>query len=132
MPNFDSLQARLFGSRWFHLDLPRHYTHFSARALEGLLSRHSFRVVRRDHFCLEQNPFGWLQSSYNALGFPENLLYDFLKAPSAKSGTAREHSLACVLALALLPPLLGLSLLLTVLEAALRRGGTVEGYAVKE
>jgi SAM-dependent methyltransferase len=132
LPNFDSLQARLFGRHWFHLDVPRHYCHFGTSSLEALLARRSFRVVRSDHFCLEQNPFGWLQSSYNALGFPANLLYDLLKASSAKLGTAREHPLACVLALALLPPLLGLSLLLTVLEAALRRGGTVEVYAVKE
>jgi hypothetical protein len=132
VPNVDSLQAALFGPRWFHLDLPRHYTHFGARSLAGLLRRQGFRVVREDHFCLEQNPFGWLQSLYNALGFPENLLYDLLKAPSARSGIARSHPWACGLSLLLLPPLLGLSLLLTVAEAALRRGGTIEVYAVKD
>lgn len=131
VPNSESLQARLFGRRWFHLDVPRHYTHFGTRALETLLERHSFRVVQRDHFSLEQNPYGWLQSLYNALGFPENLLYDLLKAPSARSGTARAHPLACALTLALLPALLPLALLMTVVEAVLRRGGTVEVYAVK-
>ena len=132
LPNFDSWQARLFGGHWFHLDVPRHYSHVGTRSLEALLARHSFRIARSDHFCLEQNPFGWLQSAYNALGLPENLLYDLLKASSAKSGTAREHLLACILILVLLPMLLPLSLLLTALEAALRRGGTVEVYAVKE
>jgi SAM-dependent methyltransferase len=132
LPNFDSLQARLFGRHWFHLDVPRHYCHFSPRSLEALLSRHSLRVVRSDHFCLEQNPYGWLQSAYNALGFPENLLYDLLKASSARSGTARKHPWACILIPLLLPVLLPLSLLLTVLEAALRRGGTMEIYAVKD
>jgi 2-polyprenyl-3-methyl-5-hydroxy-6-metoxy-1,4-benzoquinol methylase len=132
LPNFDSLQARLFGRHWFHLDVPRHYSHFGARSLEALLARHSFRIVRCDHFCIEQNPFGWLQSACNVLGFPENLLYDLLKAPSARLGTAREHPWACILVLALLPALLPLSLLLTVLEAALRRGGTIEVYAVKK
>ncbi|MCX5797445.1 MAG: class I SAM-dependent methyltransferase [Elusimicrobia bacterium] len=132
VPNYDSWQARLFGRHWFHLDLPRHCFHFGPRSLQALLARHSFRVVRRDHFCLEQNPFGWLQSAYNALGLPKNLLYDLLKAPSARSGTARRHPLACLLALSLLPVLLPLALLLTVLDAALRQGGTVEVYAVKE
>ena len=33
VPNSDSLQARVFGDRWFHLDLPRHLVHLSARAL---------------------------------------------------------------------------------------------------
>jgi len=131
LPNSESLQARFFGRSWFHLDVPRHYTHFGTRALEALLARHSFRVVQRDHFSLEQNPYGWVQSLYNALGFPENLLYDLLKAPSARSGTAREHPLACALTLALLPALLPLALLMTIVEAVLRRGGTVEVYAVK-
>ena len=31
VPNLDSLQARLAGPKWFHLDLPRHRTHFTAR-----------------------------------------------------------------------------------------------------
>jgi hypothetical protein len=132
VPNCDSLQARLFGRHWFHLDLPRHRFHFGPRSLEALLTRHSFRIVRRDHFCLEQNPFGWLQSAYNALGFPADLLYDLLKAPSAKTGTARAHPWACAAVLALLPVLLPLALLLTLCDAALRQGGTVEVYAVKD
>ncbi len=132
VPNFDSLQARLFGRHWFHLDLPRHYFHFGARSLQALLARHGFRVVRTDHFCLEQNPFGWLQSLYNALGFPSNLLYDLLKASSARDETARAHRIAGALTVILLLPLLVLALLLTILDAALRQGGTVELYAVKE
>ena len=41
-------------------------------------------------------------------------------------------TIAGLLVLALLPALAPLSLLLTVLEAAVRRGGTFEVYAVKE
>ena len=132
LPNFDSLQARLFGRHWFHLDVPRHYCHFGPRSLEALLARHSLRIVRSDHFCFEQNPFGWLQSLYNALGLPDNLLYDMLKTPGARMRKVREHPVAVSMSLILLPPLLVLSLALTVLEAALRRGGTIEIYALKE
>jgi SAM-dependent methyltransferase len=39
VPNFGSWQSRRFGSRWFHLDLPRHRTHFSARGLTAALER---------------------------------------------------------------------------------------------
>lgn len=39
VPNFGSWQRRRFGDRWYHLDLPRHRTHFTtvglARAMEG-------------------------------------------------------------------------------------------------
>ena len=131
VPNFDSLQARLFGRHWFHLDLPRHYFHFGTRSMAAVLQRQGLRIIRCDHFCLEQNPFGWLQSFYNALGFPKNLLYDMLRAPSARTGTARAHPLACALTAALLPLLLPLCLLLTILDAALRQGGTIEVYATK-
>jgi 2-polyprenyl-3-methyl-5-hydroxy-6-metoxy-1,4-benzoquinol methylase len=33
VPNFGAWQRRLFGSRWFHLDLPRHLQHFDRASL---------------------------------------------------------------------------------------------------
>lgn len=33
VPNFDAWQRRRMGSRWYHLDLPRHRTHFTAEGL---------------------------------------------------------------------------------------------------
>jgi SAM-dependent methyltransferase len=37
LPNFGSWQARRFGKAWFHLDVPRHRSHFTAAGLERLL-----------------------------------------------------------------------------------------------
>jgi SAM-dependent methyltransferase len=42
LPNFGSWQRRRFGALWFHLDLPRHRTHFSPRGLRLLLRRQGF------------------------------------------------------------------------------------------
>jgi SAM-dependent methyltransferase len=39
VPNFGSWQRRRFASDWFHLDLPRHRTHFTASALRCALRR---------------------------------------------------------------------------------------------
>ena len=39
LPNFGSWQARRFRADWFHLDLPRHRCHFTARGIETLLRR---------------------------------------------------------------------------------------------
>lgn len=39
VPDWGSRQRRLFGSRWFHLDLPRHLQHFDASALEEAARR---------------------------------------------------------------------------------------------
>lgn len=132
VPNLDSLQGSLFGRHWFHLDVPRHYFHFNSDNLNAVLKNLGFRVVQEDHFSFEQNPYGWLQSFYNALGFDNNFLYTVLKNRSARTTRLRQHPVQAALTLLLLAPLTGLSLLLTVLEAVLRRGGSVEVYAVKQ
>jgi 2-polyprenyl-3-methyl-5-hydroxy-6-metoxy-1,4-benzoquinol methylase len=56
VPNISSLQARLFGSLWYGLDVPRHVINFTPKAL-GLLLREmgfEFRLVSR--FSLRDNP----------------------------------------------------------------------------
>ena len=42
VPNWDSAQRRLFGPRWFHLDLARHRLFFSADVLGRCLTRAGF------------------------------------------------------------------------------------------
>ncbi len=131
VPNSDSLQARIFGTDWFHLDVPRHYFHFGLGSLKLLLQKTGFRPRSVNHFSFEQNPYGWLQSAYNALGLEFNFLYSILKNKSARLVPIRKHPLQALATALLLPALLPAALLLTVLEALLRRGGTVEVYCVK-
>jgi SAM-dependent methyltransferase len=45
VPNFDSWQRRRMGSRWFHLDLPRHRTHFTPEALRRAAEATGFEAV---------------------------------------------------------------------------------------
>ena len=40
-PTSASLQARIGGDRWFHQDVPRHRTHFTAAGLQRLLRAHA-------------------------------------------------------------------------------------------
>ncbi|MGA6980000.1 MAG: methyltransferase domain-containing protein [Candidatus Sulfotelmatobacter sp.] len=42
MPNIASWEARLFGSYWFGLELPRHLSHFSPRSLRHLMKELDF------------------------------------------------------------------------------------------
>ena len=132
VPNFDSVQARWFGRYWFHLDVPRHCWHFGTQSLEGALVRHGFRIVQTGHFSLEQNPYGWIQSCYDALGFEHNLLYDVLKNRNARSRRLRERPFQLLGVLLLLPLALSGALALTLWETVVRRGGTVEVFAIKE
>ncbi|MBK9963621.1 MAG: class I SAM-dependent methyltransferase [Holophagales bacterium] len=131
VPNFESWQAGFSGRHWFHLDVPRHYHHFRTPVLRRLLEEHGFSVETVRHFSLEQNPYGWIQSLLNRLGFRFNLLYDILKNETARSEPhpIRAHPLQAALMFVALPAVAAVSGLLFLLEVAARRGGTVEFYA---
>ncbi len=38
VPNIDSIEARIFGRRWFSLDAPRHLSHFTPHTLAAVLN----------------------------------------------------------------------------------------------
>jgi 2-polyprenyl-3-methyl-5-hydroxy-6-metoxy-1,4-benzoquinol methylase len=134
VPNFDSLQARISGPKWYHLDLPYHLFHFSLANLRELLEKNSFRVIRVKHFSLEFGPFGFLQSLMSMTGIQRNLLYDFFKTGGLNKNTSRERGSASefLMCAALLPVLGPLSFILSVFEAAIGRGGSIEIYAKKK
>lgn len=62
VPNFSSWQRRRFGSRWFHLDLPRHRVHFSTRALRSVLELAGFEPLE-------------VVTSTTAVGLPATVQY---------------------------------------------------------
>ena len=94
----------------------------------GQVPTEGFAVELVSHFALEQNPFGWVQTLLNRLGFRRNLLYEMLKNESARedSHPARRHPVQALLTPLALLPVLPLSAALWVVELLLRRGGTVE------
>ena len=81
VPNFGSIQARLFRSHWFHLDIPRHLTHFTSTSLEKLMNRNGLKATQLKTFSFDQNLYGFLQSALNSLPLlPENHLFETLKS----------------------------------------------------
>lgn len=131
VPNFDSIQAQATGRSWFHLDVPRHYVHMTARALKTAVKLRGFKIVDVAHFSLEQNPYGWIQSLLNRV-FEHDLLYSILKEPAARRHQLRAYPLQTVASLIGGVLLLPVAAALIVFETLLRRGGTVEIYAQKE
>lgn len=89
VPNIESWQARWSREEWFHLDVPRHLFHFSPETLTQMLRRHGFEVEAVSHYCLEQNPFGLLQSALHRLGFGHMGLYNLLRGPLDRIGQHR-------------------------------------------
>ena len=62
VPDWGSRQRKLFGSRWYHLDLPRHLQHFDIRSLEGAVRRAGFTHIHA-------------QTTVSLLGLPASVQY---------------------------------------------------------
>ena len=133
-PNFDSFQAKVSKEKWFHLDVPRHYYHFSTGTLTQMLESVGFRVWRQHLFSLEYDPFGLMQSLLNMLGGEPNFLYDLLKSDSGRILELDwAHLLGSLAINALLAPPLAIgSLMLSYVTSVLRSSGTIELFAVKK
>lgn len=122
VPNAASLQAHVFGDRWFHLDLPRHLVHLPADVLTARLRSLGLTVTRVSHWRGGQGLFGWLHGLVGSLpGRPD--LYEAIRRADARSRPlARvERGLTVAAATALFP----LAALAAAVEVAARRGGTV-------
>jgi SAM-dependent methyltransferase len=124
VPNLDSLQSRLGGERWYHLDLPRHRTHFTPAGVHALLRRHGLEPVRTHHVLAEHNPFGMWQTLANRLTRRRSYLFHLLKREAPLD--ARDLA-ASLLALPLLP----IAALLELAAGLAHRGGTIAVLAVK-
>jgi SAM-dependent methyltransferase len=75
VPNINSLQARLFRSRWYHLDVPRHLFHFTPDTLTALLRDAGF-TVSSVHFASGEHNWGGILGSVMRLSPPsESLLH---------------------------------------------------------
>jgi SAM-dependent methyltransferase len=62
IPNFGSWQRKAFGTRWFHLDLPRHRVHFTRDALGRTFERTGFEAVD-------------ISTSTSSVGLPASVQY---------------------------------------------------------
>lgn len=128
VPNFGSLQARLFRRHWFHLDLPRHLYHFRLPTLARFLHERSLEIIDVRTQSWDQNLFGFIQSCLNALFWRRdpNGLYQVLKRRA--SGRSRGWLLSAsylVLGAGLVPA----AVVENLLTPCFGRGATLSIYA---
>jgi SAM-dependent methyltransferase len=122
VPDTGSLQARVFGDDWLHLDLPRHLVHLSAETLRTGLEQAGFRVERESQVRGGQIVIGWLDGLVGVLS-GELDLYQALRRPVAQSRTlSRRQRIASVASGVVLLPV---AVVCAAAEIALRRSGTV-------
>lgn len=125
VPNLGSLQARLAGERWYHLDVPRHRVHFTPRGLHELLRAHRFTPVGTRHVLFEHNPFGMWQSLLNRATSSPSYLYNLLK----RNAPPRSSDLLITAAAV---PLAPLAAAIELAAGLARRGGTVAVLARRD
>lgn len=88
-PNISSLQARINIPTWFHLDVPRHHSHFSRQGIISLLETNGFKVTQVRPGDNIQNLFGWFQSLANLLTPNEiNSFYRLLQGGQSLKGVS--------------------------------------------
>jgi len=67
VPNIDSWQFRLFGAKWYGLDIPRHVIDYSRDAILKLLVNAGFVIHRVRHFNLRDNAPALVSSLFPSL-----------------------------------------------------------------
>jgi SAM-dependent methyltransferase len=125
VPNRASWQFRASGAQWFHLDVPRHLSHFTPACLERICASAGLRVARIAYVSLDQDPFGWMVSFLNCMGFPQTRWLHWL------AGRDRELSFKNVAMFLLSPLLLLAGFLLAPASWLARAGACMEVYIVK-
>ncbi len=128
IPNIASWQARFAGRSWMHLEVPRHLCHFSPDAIERALAESGFRMTRIDFRSFEHDPFGWVQSTLDRLGFEQSLLVKML----ARMQDRRSDVLTTLVAVLLAIPLGVLGLVLALASWRAGAGAVMEVWATRE
>ncbi len=118
VPNSNSLQARVFGSRWYGLDCPRHLHNFSLFSVLHLLGRAGFRILQVQHFSLRDNAPALVSSLVPSLD-PMSSRVRRRKSRGSPSSLGLLGSTTYLAMVMLAQPL-------AWLEAKLRRGATVK------
>lgn len=135
VPNIAGAQARIFKTRWFHLDVPRHLLHYSLDSLRPLLRQHGFTIASVGHYSFEYDTFGAIQSALNVCCRNQNLLFDLLMRRRSPGSILRRANARELGDLALTA---GLTIPLTLwavpfcwVTSWAKQGATIEVYARK-
>ncbi|HBM15195.1 MAG TPA: hypothetical protein DD381_02450 [Lentisphaeria bacterium] len=127
VPNISSLQYSIFKKNWFHLDVPRHLFHFNFNSLIPMLKKNKFEIIRLTTCSFEQNLFGFIQSSMNAilLFLPKNAFYNLLKASSKNFLDYLKLFLWVIISLLIIP----FALFELTISKILKKGAVITIYA---
>lgn len=130
VPNFDSWQSRVFKGGWFHLDPPRHVTHFDPHTLRSLMDELDLEIFDERTFHIEYGPVGWLQSALNRILRP-NFLYEFVKDRGALANVPKSETALNLAVSGAAGVLLAIPSILVEVAAGISGAGSVVTVAVR-
>ena len=119
--NLDSVQAKMFGTHWLHLDPPRHFWVGSKSSVVAMLTGAGFKILGIRHRPLEFGPVGWVDSLMNLFDPERDRLLRCLKR-----GCHGPKDRVVWLLSAILSPL---AVVLSLAESLAGRPATFEIYA---
>ncbi len=131
-PHMESLQSRLSGASWLHLDVPRHLVHFDMKRLAGFLQARGYRLVRHQHFSQEYNVIDTLCYLYAILGFHHLYPFNLIHSAGRHKACSNLDVLGNILGLSLLFPLVALAFCLANFFSLLGSGSTETLFLMKQ
>ena len=114
VPNLSSVQSRIAGNKWMHLDIPRHLSHFSKVRMEEFCAELGLQIVRTEYFSWHLGVLGMCHSILSDFGYKGNIIRD-LKHYNKK------------LLFGLLP-VLPLAIVAEAVASFFKRGGVIRVY----
>jgi SAM-dependent methyltransferase len=123
VPNFLSWQSRFAGTKWLHLDVPRHLVHYTPKSMADTLGRAGLTLSCMSFASLEHDPYGWAESTISRLTGHPNTLTRFLMG---LDGFSIQVFFSWLIAAGLLP----LALLVAVVSWLAGSGALMEAIAV--
>jgi len=73
VPNYNSLQSKIAGMHWMHLDMPRHLNHFKSERLEELIRYFNGKILKYEYFSFSNGVLGMVQAILCCFGYRKNL-----------------------------------------------------------
>src|SRR3989344_8061231 len=131
VPNFKSWQFFLTGKYWFPLEVPRHRTHFSPKAIKTILEKSEFQIIRISYGNFFYDVFGFTQSVLNSICRQKNILFNILNGKISAHINGVQNVFDAIITIALTPPLSIIGIILFFIEIATKYGGTIRIYSKK-
>ncbi|MFC0262411.1 class I SAM-dependent methyltransferase [Fontibacter flavus] len=76
VPNLHSWQSNIAGSKWMHLDIPKHLTHWHEQVLSQKITALGFDKIKSQYFSVHLGVLGMLSALLGNLGYKGNIIYD--------------------------------------------------------